>query len=79
MLASGMTTAKRSDQATADLDRVLVQALAREYDRPEPEIERILREELGRIEADARIHTFVAVLAMSSARMRLRREHSNRH
>ena len=61
------------------VDRTLVQSLAREYGKPEPEVERILREELSRISAGARINTFVTVLATSSVRMRLRRDPSTRH
>ena len=56
-----------------------MQSLAREYGQPEPEIERILTEELSRLAADARISAFVGVLATSSARMRLKRGDVNRH
>ena len=61
------------------VDRSLVQSLAREYDQPEHEVERILREEIRRITAQARIHTFVTVLAASSARTRLRQGLARSH
>ena len=74
-----MSAAIPNDKSRATLDRALVQSLAREYGQPEPEIERILTEELSRLAADARISTFVGVLATSSARMRLKRGDVNRH
>ncbi|HET7202712.1 MAG TPA: DUF3562 domain-containing protein [Steroidobacteraceae bacterium] len=63
----------------AKVDRALVRSLAREYGQPEPKVERILREELARIAAGARINTFVTVLAASSVRLRLREEGALRH
>ena len=74
-----MSAAISNDKPRATLDRALVQSLAREYGQPEPEIERILTEELSRLAADARISAFVGVLATSSARMRLKRGDVNRH
>jgi hypothetical protein len=61
------------------VDDALVRALAREYGQPEPAVERIMREELGRITAGARIGTFLTVLATSSVRLRLRSEREARH
>lgn len=61
------------EKAAASLDRSLIQALARDYGRTEQEVEAMLQDELGRLAAEARISTFVTVLATSSVRTRLRR------
>lgn len=64
--------------ADVAIDLTLVQSLAREYRRPEGDVERILREEMDRISSQARINTFVAVLATSCVRTRLRTESRSR-
>lgn len=74
-----MNAAHPPDAFGAKVDRTLLQSLAREYGRPEPEVEQIFQEELGRITAGARIDTFVTVLATSSVRLRLREQRSVRH
>jgi hypothetical protein len=58
--------------AAVSLDRSLIEALARDFGRTEHEVEVILQEELDRLAAQARISTFVTVLATSNVRTRLR-------
>ena len=74
-----MNAVKPHREFEAKIDGTLVRTLAREYGQPEPEVERILREELGRISAGARINTYVSVLATSSVRTRLRRDRAGHH
>jgi hypothetical protein len=66
-------------EAGVTVDQSLVLSLAREFGAAEQDVERILREELCRLAAQARISTFVTVLATSSARNRLRRQASRSH
>jgi len=61
------------------LDRALVEKLARESGRPVAEVEQVMREELLRLNAQARIDTYVTVLATRSTRARLHRVKSVRH
>lgn len=56
-----------------EVDPSLVETLAREYGCPVPQVEQILRDELTRLSARARINTFLTVLATSNARTQLRR------
>lgn len=51
----------------------VVDALARELDLPVDEVAGAYFEEVARLEADARIKTFVSVLAVCSVRNQLRR------
>jgi hypothetical protein len=53
------------------VDPRLVEALAREYGLATGDVETVLREELERLAATARIGTFITVLATSKARARL--------
>jgi hypothetical protein len=53
------------------VDPRLVEALAREYGLAAGDVEVVLREELERLAATARIGTFITVLATSKARVRL--------
>ena len=66
------TIAPSRVDAGVSIDPALVETLAREFGEAEQEIERILREEVLRLTAQARINTFVTVLATSSVRNRLR-------
>gem|GEM_PF-5262046 len=61
------------------IDRTLVESLAREFGEAEQVVERILREEVVRLAAQARINTFVTVLATSSVRNRLRSQAVRTH
>ncbi|HXW10068.1 MAG TPA: DUF3562 domain-containing protein [Steroidobacteraceae bacterium] len=54
-----------------DVDPRVVESLASHYGLPVGDVEVILREELDDLAANARIGTFVMVLATSRARARL--------
>ena len=58
--------------AEVPVDPHLVESLAREFGLPAPAVASVLREELERLTAKARITTYLAVLATSRARLRLR-------
>ncbi|HWJ05231.1 MAG TPA: DUF3562 domain-containing protein [Steroidobacteraceae bacterium] len=73
-----ITAPSRADAGVA-IDPTLVEALARESGEAEQEVERILREEVQRLAAQARINTFVTVLATSSVRTRLRHQTARPH
>ena len=53
------------------VDPRVVEALAREYGIATGDVELVLREEVERLAATARISTFITVLATSRARVRL--------
>jgi len=55
-----------------------VHSLARELDLPLEQVARVYEDEASRIEAGARIKTFVSVIAASRARVELRRQQSSR-
>ena len=54
-------------------DRAAVEALARELNLPAEQVERVYAAEAARIEADARITTFVSVIVAGRVRSELRR------
>ena len=53
------------------VDPRVVEALARDYGIATGDVELVLREEVERLAATARISTFITVLATSRARVRL--------
>lgn len=57
----------------AESHRSVVDGLARELALPVDQVERVYLAEVSRLRADARITTFVSVLAVGSARDKLRR------
>ena len=59
------------DDSKPSVDPRLVEALAREYGIATSDVELVLREEVERLTATARIGTFITVLATSRARVRL--------
>lgn len=63
----------KSGHATA-ADRAAVDALARELNLPVERVEAVYAAEASRIEADARIMTFVAVIIAGRVRSELRRQ-----
>lgn len=63
----------------SDSHRTVVDGLARELDMPVDEVESVYLSEVSRLEAGARITTFVSVLAAGSARSRLRRHRRHDH
>jgi hypothetical protein len=71
-----MNVVKPLGESATQVDPTLVRALARECGQPETEVERVLREELGRLSAGARIKNYVTVLATSRVRTRLREDRS---
>lgn len=73
------TTVPPRADAGVPIDPALVRALAREFGEAEQEVARILREETLRLSAQARINTFVTVLATSSVRSRLRGQAARPH
>lgn len=61
------------DREVAGPDTGLVDGLAREFDVPAEVVEVIYREEAHRLEAQARIKTFLGVLVAGRVRAELRR------
>ena len=55
--------------------RAVIDTLARELDLPAEQVERVYVEEIKRLDADARIKSFVTVLAAGRVRTVLRQSH----
>jgi hypothetical protein len=61
-------------QMATDPPRAVVESLARELELPVEHVERVYREEATKIEAEARIKTFVGVIVTRRVRAELRRQ-----
>jgi len=66
------------DRQATESRKAAVGSLARELDLPVEQVERVYAQESARIEADARIKTFVPVVVASRVRAELRRQQQNR-
>jgi hypothetical protein len=60
------------DRLATNATRGVVESLARELEMPLEHVERVYREEATKIEAEARIKTFVGVIVTRRVRVRLR-------
>lgn len=69
---------RAESRVTVDPAHSVVHSLARELDLPLEQVARVYEDEASRIEAGARIKTFVSVIAASRARVELRRQQSSR-
>jgi len=69
---------RTENRVTTDSTHPIVLSLARELDLPPEHVARVYRDEASRIEAGARIKTFVSVIVASRVRAELRRQQSSR-
>jgi len=69
---------RTENRVTTDSTHPIVLSLARELDLPPEHVARVYRDEASRIEAGARIKTFVSVIVTSRVRAELRRQQSSR-